>query len=94
MRRVCSLVAVSIIALASSVNQARAARLETPAPANNIAASAVTGLSLVPGEGRADVIIAVSGPVQVQDFTVPTRTASSSTSLVHALPRSAARTIA
>ncbi len=72
MRRVCSLVAVSIIALASSASQARAARLETPAPANNIAASAVTGLSLVPGEGRADVIIAVSGPVQVQDFTVPT----------------------
>jgi type IV pilus assembly protein PilQ len=71
MRRVCSLVAVSIIALAGSANQARAARLETSAPANNTAASAVTGLSLIPGDGRADVLIAVSGPVNVQDFTVP-----------------------
>jgi type IV pilus assembly protein PilQ len=71
MRRVCSLVAVSILALAGSANQARAARLETSAPANNTAASAVTGLSLIPGDGRADVLIAVSGPVNVQDFTVP-----------------------
>lgn len=71
MRRVCSLVAVSIIALAGSASQARAARLETSAPANTTAAGAVTGLSLIPGEGRADVLIAVSGPVDVQDFTVP-----------------------
>jgi len=71
MRRVCSLVAVSVVALAGSASEARAARVETPAPAHITAASAVTGLSLIPGEGRADVLIAVSGPVQVQDFTVP-----------------------
>ena len=71
MRRVCTLVAVSAVALAGSASQARAARVETPAPAHISAASAVTALSLVPGAGRADVIITVSGPVQVQDFTVP-----------------------
>jgi type IV pilus assembly protein PilQ len=71
MRRVCSLVAVSALALAFSPSQARAARVETPAPAHTAVASAVTALSLVPGEGRAEVIIALSGPVQAQDFTVP-----------------------
>ncbi len=71
MRRVCTLVAVSAVALAGSASQARALRVETPATAPISAASAVTALSLVPGAGSADVIIAVSGPVQVQDFTVP-----------------------
>lgn len=71
MRRVCTLVAVSAVALAGSASQARAMRVETPATAPISAASAVTALSLVPGAGSADVIIAVSGPVQVQDFTVP-----------------------
>lgn len=71
MRRVCSLAAVSAVALGLGASQARAARVETPAPATISAASSVTALSLVPGAGRADVIIALSGPVDVQDFTVP-----------------------
>ncbi len=71
MRRVCSLVAVSVIALGLSAAPARAERVGSPTVDSVPAASAVTALSLVPGTERADVIIAVSGPVQVQDFTVP-----------------------
>lgn len=71
MRRVCSLVAVSVIALGLSAAPARAERVGSPTVDSVTAASAVTALSLVPGTERADVIIAVSGPVQVQDFTVP-----------------------
>ncbi|MCC6319626.1 MAG: AMIN domain-containing protein [Gemmatimonadaceae bacterium] len=67
MRRVCSLVAITTVALFGSSREAHAGR---PAVAIE-AASSITALSIVPGTGRADVIVSVSGPVEVQDFTVP-----------------------
>ena len=69
MRRVCSLVAITTVVLCGTTREAFAARAEI---AVRSAASAVTALSIVPGDGRADVVITVSGPVSVQDFTVPT----------------------
>lgn len=71
MRRVCSLVALTTIALLGSAREARAARSEGVANPVIDPASAVTALSLVPGAGKAEVIVSISGPVQVQDFTVP-----------------------
>jgi len=73
MRRVWTLAALPAVALCISASPARAAHIDTSdAIARADAASAVTALSLVPGDGEAEVIIAVSGPVEVQDFTVPT----------------------
>jgi type IV pilus assembly protein PilQ len=79
MTRVWTLAALPAVALcigATPAYAARAAHHDTAvAPARPEAsrdAAAVTALSLVPGEGQADLIIAVSGPVSVQDFTVPT----------------------
>lgn len=65
MRRICTLAA--LLAVALSAGGARAAHIETP-PADG--AGAVTALSVVPADGRADVVIAVSGPVSVEDFTI------------------------
>ncbi len=71
MRRVCTLATLSALALGISAGRARAAHLTVPsARTARAAASAVTALSVVPADGRADVIIALSGPVSVQDFTV------------------------
>lgn len=73
MRRVWTLAALPAVALFISASPARAAHIDTSgASARADAASAVTALSLVPGDGEAELIIAVSGPVEVQDFTVPT----------------------
>ena len=73
MRRVWTLAALPAVALFVSASTARAAHIDTPvAFAPTDAASAVTALSLVPRQGQAEVVIAVSGPVDVQDFTVPT----------------------
>ncbi len=73
MRRVWTLAALPAVALCISATPARAAHIDTSAAiARADAASAVTALSLVPGDGQAEVIIAISGPVEVQDFTVPT----------------------
>jgi type IV pilus assembly protein PilQ len=73
MRRVWTLAALPAVALFISASPARAAHIDTSvAIARTDAASAVTALSLVPGDGEAEVIIALSGPVEVQDFTVPT----------------------
>ena len=72
MRRVWTLAALPAVALLVSASPARAAHIDTPvghAPTD--AASAVTALSLVPGQGQAEVVIAVSGQVEAQDFTVP-----------------------
>ena len=66
-----SLVALTTIALLGSAREARAARSEGVANPVIDPASAVTSLSLVPGAGKAEVIVSISGPVQVQDFTVP-----------------------
>ncbi len=71
MRRVCTLATLSALALGISAGRARAAHLTVPsARTARAAASAITALSVVPADGRADVIIALSGPVSVQDFTV------------------------
>lgn len=73
MRRVWTLVTLSAVALCASASPARAAHIDTSAAlARADAASAVTALSLVSGQGQSEVVIAVSGPVNVQDFTVPT----------------------
>ncbi|MEP7382180.1 MAG: AMIN domain-containing protein, partial [Gemmatimonadota bacterium] len=73
MRRVWTLAALPAVALFISATPARAAHIDTSAAvARADAASAVTALSLVPGDGQAEVVIVVSGPVEVQDFTVPT----------------------
>jgi type IV pilus assembly protein PilQ len=71
MRRVWSLVALCTLALGASVVPARAASIESDArQANRASASAVTAVSIVAAEGRAEVVIAVAGPVDVFDFTV------------------------
>lgn len=73
MRRVWTLAALPAVALFVSATPARAAHIDTSAAIVRAdAASAVTALSLVPGDGQAEVVIAISGPVEVQDFTVPT----------------------
>ena len=73
MSRVWTLVALPAVALGIAAAPAQAAHHLTPATsAHADAASAVTALSLVPRQGQAEVIIAVSGPVEVQDFTIPT----------------------
>lgn len=72
MRRVWTLAALPAVALIVGASTARAALIDTPAAhARTDAASAVTALSLVPGQGQAEVVIAVSGHVAVKDFTVP-----------------------
>lgn len=64
------LVALATAALALGPSRVHAAPpRHAVAPATEV--SGITALSIVPGEGKADVVIAVSGPVTVQDFTVP-----------------------
>jgi len=73
MRRFWTLAALPAAALCISASTARAAHIDPSDVRTPVdAASAVTGLSLVPGQGQAEVVIAISGPVAVQDFTVPT----------------------
>lgn len=73
MRRVWTLAALPAVALFVGASPAGAAHIDTSVRASATdAASAVTALSLVPGQGQAEVVIAISGPVTVQDFTVPT----------------------
>ncbi|HSA56409.1 MAG TPA: hypothetical protein VLE53_11950, partial [Gemmatimonadaceae bacterium] len=59
MRRICTLAALTAAALGPGAGHGRAAHIDTPsAPAARAAtAGAVTALSLVPADGRADVII-------------------------------------
>ena len=74
MRRICTLAAFAAAALGISAGRAHAAHIDMPsAPAaRETVAGAVTALSVVPGDGRADVIISLSGTVAVQDFTIGT----------------------
>jgi type IV pilus assembly protein PilQ len=69
MKRVFSLVAIGAAGLVLRATPSAAA--PATQSASRGAASAVTALSVVPGEGRADVIVTVTGPVSVQDFIVP-----------------------
>ena len=71
MSRVCTLVALTAAALLASAGRASAAHVTAPAPAvAREGAAAVTAVSIVPSSGRADVIVALSGPVEVQDFVL------------------------
>src|SRR5215218_9379643 len=71
MSRVCTLVALTAAALFGSAGRASAADVPAPAPARaREGVNAVTGVSIVPSSGRAEVIIATSGPVDVSDFTL------------------------
>jgi type IV pilus assembly protein PilQ len=71
MSRVCTLVALTAAALLASAGRASAAHVTAPAPARaREGVNAVTGVSIVPSSGRADVIVALSGPVEVQDFVL------------------------
>ena len=70
MSRVCTLVAVTA-ALLASAGRASAAHVTAPVPANARAGvTAVTAISIVPSTGRAEVVVALSGPVEVQDFVL------------------------
>lgn len=68
MRRVRSLVALSVAALMLGPGRAQAAAVASAARAANV--SAITALSIVPGDGKAEIVIASSGPVTVEDFTI------------------------
>jgi type IV pilus assembly protein PilQ len=71
MRRVLSLVALCTLALGASGVPARAAFIGSDVPQSNRAtASSVTAVSVVAASGRAEVVIAVAGPVDVRDFTI------------------------
>lgn len=71
MRRIGTLAALTAAALGLSAGVARAAHTggESARAVHATAAGTVTSLSVVPGEGRADLVIALSGPVRVSDFT-------------------------
>ena len=71
MSRVSTLVALTAAALLASAGRASAAHVTAPPSANpREGVNAVTAVSIVPSTGRAEVIIAVSGPVEVQDFVL------------------------
>jgi len=71
MSRVCTLVALTAAALLASAGRASAADVTAPAPAHaREGVNAVTAVSIVPSSGRAEVIVAVSGPVEVSDFVL------------------------
>jgi type IV pilus assembly protein PilQ len=71
MRRIRTLAALPAAALLLGAGAARAAHNDGPAArAAHAQAATVTALSVVPGDGRADVVIALTGPVRADDFTV------------------------
>src|SRR5687768_17901739 len=71
MRRIRTLAAVSAAALSIGVGTASAAHIGRPSSATfKQASGAIRALSVVPGDGRADVVIALTGPVKVADFTI------------------------
>ena len=72
MSRVGTLVALTAAALLASAGRASAAHVTAPAPAaaREGVVNAVTAVSIVPSSGRAEVVVAVSGPVDVSDFVL------------------------
>jgi type IV pilus assembly protein PilQ len=72
MSRVGTLVALTAAALLASAGRASAAHVTAPAPAaaREGVVNAVTAVSIVPSSGRAEVVVAVSGPVEVSDFAL------------------------
>ena len=71
MRRIRTLAAVAAAALSIGVGTARAAHIGRPSSATiNQATGAITALSVLPGDGRAEVVISLTGPVKVADFMI------------------------
>ena len=71
MRRIRTLAAVAAAALSIGVGTASAAHIGRPSSATfNQATGAITAFSVVPGDGRAEVIISLTGPVKVADFMI------------------------
>jgi type IV pilus assembly protein PilQ len=71
MSRVCTLVALTAAALLASAGRASAAHVTAAPPVNaREGVNAVTAVSIVPSSGRAEVVVALSGPVEVQDFVL------------------------
>lgn len=64
MRRYWKLTAAAVGALVLGASSAAAA------PGARTEAAAVTGVSVVPGAGRADVVLAIEGMVRITDFTL------------------------
>ncbi|HEX6313744.1 MAG TPA: AMIN domain-containing protein [Gemmatimonadaceae bacterium] len=71
MRRIRTLAAVAAAALSIGVGTARAAHIGRPSSAMlHQGVGAVSALSVVPGDGRTEVVIALTGAVKVADFTI------------------------
>ena len=70
MSRFRTLVALTAAALLASAGRASAAHVTARSTARAGVANAVTAVSIVPSSGRAEVIVAVSGPVEVSDFVL------------------------
>jgi hypothetical protein len=72
MRRIRTLAAVAAVALSTGAGPASAAHIDgrPTRTAPDPAAGAVTAISVVPGDGRAEVVIALTGPVKVADFII------------------------
>ncbi|HEX6534768.1 MAG TPA: AMIN domain-containing protein [Gemmatimonadaceae bacterium] len=64
MRRVCALVGVMVLALGALATVAHAD------PVEGLRGGVVRSLSVVPASGRAEVVIAVGGSVDIQDFSL------------------------
>ncbi len=64
MRRVCALIGMTFAALAAQASVARAAT------GGKVGGGEVTSLSVVPAAGRAEVVVAVDGSVDVDDFSL------------------------
>ncbi|HEU5478740.1 MAG TPA: AMIN domain-containing protein, partial [Candidatus Tumulicola sp.] len=64
MRRVCALIGMTFAALAAQASVARAATV------GKLGGGEVTSLSVVPTAGRAEVVVAVDGSVDVDDFSL------------------------
>ena len=71
MRRIGTLAAVLAAALSTGAGHASAAHANgRPARVTEEATGSVTGFSVVPGDGQAEVVIALTGPVKVADFVI------------------------
>ncbi len=64
MRRVCALIGMTFAALAAQAPVARAATV------GKLGGGEVTSLSVVPAAGRAEVVVAVDGSVDIDDFSL------------------------
>ena len=71
MRRIRTLAAAAAAALSIGVGTASAAHIGRPSSATfNQATGAITAFSVVPGDGRAEFIISLTGPIKVADFMI------------------------